>query len=136
VTVPQRLIIKPSVSRHKKFVIIIISIQYYFLLQTASIRPHAVAAVLRNIHFDQNTFSSFIDLQDKLHQNLCRKRSLVAIGTHDLDTVHGPFFYEALPPDSIKFKPLSQSKEFTASQLMDLYSVIYLSIVSFYAFKN
>jgi phenylalanyl-tRNA synthetase beta subunit len=26
-------------------------------------------------------------LQDKLHQNLCRQRTLVAIGTHDLATI-------------------------------------------------
>lgn len=30
------------------------------------------------------------------------------MGTHDLDTVEGPFTYEALPPDQIKFKPLNQ----------------------------
>ena len=52
-----------------------------------------------------------------------RKRSLVAIGTHDLDTIEGPFSYEALPPSQIKFKPLGQEKEFTAVELMDLYSV-------------
>ena len=38
----------------------------------------------------------------------CRRRSLVSIGTHDLDTVEGPFTYEALPPEDIKFKPLNQ----------------------------
>ena len=99
--------------------------------KTQVIRPHAVAAVLRNIRFDKNVYASFIDLQDKLHQNLCRKRSLVAIGTHDLDTIQGPFTYEALSPDSIKFKPLNQTKEYTAAQLMDLYAVI-LFIVPFY----
>ena len=93
-------------------------------IKTAVIRPHAVAAVLRNVTFNQQMYNSFIDLQDKLHQNLCRKRSLVAIGTHDLDTIQGPFTYEALAPDAIKFKPLNQSQEFTAAQLMDLYSVI------------
>lgn len=36
-------------------------------------------------------YASFIDLQDKLHQNLCRMRKFVAIGTHDLDTIEGPF---------------------------------------------
>lgn len=36
-------------------------------------------------------YESFIDLQDKLHQNLCRQRRFVAIGTHDLDTIEGPF---------------------------------------------
>ena len=30
------------------------------------------------------------------------------MGTHDLDTVEGPFTYEAHPPDQIKFKPLNQ----------------------------
>jgi phenylalanyl-tRNA synthetase beta chain len=39
---------------------------------------------------------------DKLHENICRRRTLVAIGTHDLDTIEGPFSYEALPPKDIK----------------------------------
>ena len=47
----------------------------------------------------------------------------MAIGTHDLDSIKGPFKYMALPPDQIKFKPLNQTKEFTAVQLMELYSV-------------
>ena len=55
--------------------------------ETSLVRPFAVAAVLRGIRFDSARYSSFIDLQDKLHQNLCRQRSLVAIGTHDLATL-------------------------------------------------
>ena len=39
---------------------------------------------------------------------LNRKRSLVSIGTHDLDTLRGPFTYEALPPEDIKFVPLNE----------------------------
>uniref|UniRef100_A0A8C1XUD9 Phenylalanine--tRNA ligase beta subunit n=1 Tax=Cyprinus carpio TaxID=7962 RepID=A0A8C1XUD9_CYPCA len=89
--------------------------------QTASVRPHAVAAVLRNITFTQERYESFIELQEKLHQNICRKRTLVAIGTHDLDTISGPFTYTAKPPGEIRFKPLSQSKEYTAAELMSLY---------------
>uniref|UniRef100_A0ABM5G349 Phenylalanine--tRNA ligase beta subunit n=1 Tax=Pogona vitticeps TaxID=103695 RepID=A0ABM5G349_9SAUR len=89
--------------------------------ETISVRPHAVAAVLRNITFDKNRYESFIDLQEKLHQNICRKRSLVAIGTHDLDTISGPFTYTAKPPSEIKFKPLNQEKEYNASEIMDLY---------------
>ncbi|XP_037714762.1 phenylalanine--tRNA ligase beta subunit [Drosophila subpulchrella] len=89
---------------------------------TAQIRPYAVAAVLRNVTFTQASYNSFIDLQDKLHQNICRKRTLVAIGTHDLDTLQGPFSYEALAPEQIKFKPLNQTKEMTGSQLMEFYA--------------
>ncbi|XP_017140985.1 phenylalanine--tRNA ligase beta subunit [Drosophila miranda] len=89
---------------------------------TAQIRPHAVAAVLRNVTFTQEAYTSFIDLQDKLHQNICRKRTLVAIGTHDLDTIKGPFSYEALAPEQIKFVPLNQTQELNGAQLMDFYA--------------
>lgn len=41
-------------------------------MQTAAVRPHAVAAVLRDITFTQERYDSFIELQEKLHQNICR----------------------------------------------------------------
>ena len=53
---------------------------------------------------------------------------MVAIGTHDLDTIQGPFIYEALSPDSIKFKPLNETKEFTAAELMDHYAVSFYNL--------
>lgn len=45
------------------------------------------------------------------------------MGTHDLDTIEGPFLYTAKPPSEIKFKALNQDKEMTAVELMDLYKV-------------
>ncbi|XP_013110575.1 phenylalanine--tRNA ligase beta subunit [Stomoxys calcitrans] len=92
------------------------------LPETAQIRPYAVAAVLRNITLNQAAYDSFIDLQDKLHQNICRKRTLVAIGTHDLDTVQGPFTYEARTPENINFTPLNQTKSMNGHELMEFYS--------------
>ncbi|KAL5108206.1 Phenylalanine--tRNA ligase beta subunit [Taenia crassiceps] len=86
------------------------------------VRPYIVCAVLRDIKFDKRRYASFIDLQDKLHQNIGRRRSLVAIGTHDLDTLVPPIVYTALPPGDIRFRPLNQTKEFTATELMQLYS--------------
>ena len=68
---------------------------------TEQIRPFATAAVLRNIKLNEKSYASFIALQDKLHANLCRNRSLVAMGTHDLDSIEGPFHYRALPPKDI-----------------------------------
>jgi phenylalanyl-tRNA synthetase beta chain len=59
---------------------------------TSPLRPMFASAVLRLARpMSQLEYESFIDLQDKLHQNLCRQRRFVAIGTHDLDTVEGPF---------------------------------------------
>uniref|UniRef100_A0A7N2MT95 phenylalanine--tRNA ligase n=1 Tax=Quercus lobata TaxID=97700 RepID=A0A7N2MT95_QUELO len=89
--------------------------------ETCSVRPYVLCAVLRDVTFDTASYNSFIDLQDKLHENICRQRTLVAIGTHDLDTLHGPFTYEALPPSSINFVPLKQEKNFRADELMEFY---------------
>lgn len=84
-----------------------------------------VCAVLRDVTLTKDSYNSFIDLQDKLHQNICRKRSLVSIGTHDLDTVTGPFTYDAKPPSEIRFVPLNQEKSYTGNEIMDLYAVTY-----------
>ena len=88
---------------------------------TKDVRPICVAAVLRDVTLSPGALASFIDLQDKLHLNLGRRRTLVAIGTHDLDTIKPPFVYKALPPKEIKFKPLNQKKEFDAEELMEHY---------------
>ena len=52
-----------------------------------SVRPHVIGAVLKGVTFNTTRYKSFIDLQDKLHQNLARKRTLASVGTHDLDTI-------------------------------------------------
>ena len=91
--------------------------------KTMRIRPLVSGAILRNIKFTKDRYDSFIALQDKLHQNLARQRTLVSIGTHDLDKIKGPFTYEALPPEHIQFVPLNQSKEMNAAELMSFYEV-------------
>lgn len=95
--------------------------------QTSKIRPLFASAILRNIKFTPRSYASFIDLQDKLHQNICRRRQLVAIGTHDLDTLKPPFRYEARRPSDIKFAPLGKDKSYTAEELMTVYQVSYWS---------
>lgn len=89
--------------------------------ETAKIRPFCVAAILRDIKFTEASYTSFIELQEKLHQNICRERTLVAIGTHDFNTISGPFSYEALPPNEIEFIPLKESRKFKAGDLLNYY---------------
>ncbi len=61
-------------------------------------------------------------LQEKLHFNICRKRELVAIGAHDLDTLKPPFIFDARPPQNIIFKALKESKERNAKDLFEWYN--------------
>lgn len=63
--------------------------------ETVGVRQFVVGAVLRNVTLTQERYNSLIDLQDKLHLTIGRKRALVAIGTHDLDTIQAPFYYKA-----------------------------------------
>lgn len=55
-------------------------------MQSKQIRELCSGVILRNIKFTQERYDSFISLQDKLHSNLARNRTLVSIGTHDLDS--------------------------------------------------
>ncbi|KAF2009211.1 phenylalanyl-tRNA synthetase beta chain [Aaosphaeria arxii CBS 175.79] len=89
--------------------------------ETSKIRPLISGVVLRGIEFTQERYDSFIALQDKLHQNLARQRTLVSIGTHDLDTIKGPYTYEALAPEQIEFVPLNQTQKMNGKQLMEFY---------------
>ena len=85
------------------------------------IRPFVVGAVLRGVKFTPSIYRSFIDCQDKLHQNLCRRRTLVAIGTHDLDLVEGAITYSAVEPEKIQFIPLKQQVSMNGHELMEFY---------------
>mmetsp|Transcript_16267 Transcript_16267/g.18421 ORF Transcript_16267/g.18421 Transcript_16267/m.18421 type:complete len:617 (-) Transcript_16267:813-2663(-) len=87
--------------------------------ETSQIRKFVVAAILRDITFDESSYQSFIDLQEHLHRNICRQRTLVSVGTHDLDTIEGPFTYEALPPEEICFKHLFADKEMKGKEMLD-----------------
>ncbi|EEH20661.2 phenylalanine-tRNA ligase, beta subunit [Paracoccidioides brasiliensis Pb03] len=89
--------------------------------ETMKVRPYISGAILRNIRFDQARYDSFIALQDKLHQNLARQRTLVSVGTHDLDTIKGPFTYEAVPPKDVSFIPLNQTRKMNGEELMEFY---------------
>ena len=37
-----------------------------------------------------------------------------------LSSLQGPFTYEALPPEDIRFTPLKQTREFNAAELMQV----------------
>ena len=89
--------------------------------ETSQIRPFVVAAILRDVNITQEAYDSFIEFQDKLHGSIGRKRSLVSMGTHDMDKIEWPVSYEALAPESIEFVPLNQSEKMNGAQLMKFY---------------
>ena len=85
------------------------------------VRPIGVSGIIRNVTFTQASYDSFIDFQDKLHQNLGRKRTLVSIGTHDYDKTKPPYFYTAKKPADFAFVPLNQTSSMTGKELLAFY---------------
>lgn len=80
-------------------------------------RPILVGAVLRGFSFTPARYASFIDLQEKLHFNICRRRTLASVGTHDLDSVEGPFSYRAVSPADVLFAPLGAAAAVRGTEL-------------------
>jgi len=80
-----------------------------------------MGAVLKGITFSDESFKSFIDFQDKLHFTIGKKRTLVAIGTHDLDTIKAPFYYREVNPDEVKFQALKTTEVMSARKVVDFF---------------
>lgn len=82
------------------------------------IRPFVVCAVVKNVEMRDYFVKSLMDMQEKLHLTIGRKRKKVSIGVHDFSKVQSPFIYKAVLPKSIKFVPLAKT------QLMDMEEIL------------
>jgi len=86
-------------------------------------RPYIVGAVVRDIDLSGGVFDSLIQLQEKLHTTLGRRRNKGAIGVHDLTMLKGKkITYRDLEPDGDTFVPLeiggTEAREMTPGEVM------------------
>ncbi len=82
------------------------------------VRPCIVSAIVKNVKFTDPFVASVMDIQEKLHLTLGRKRNKVSIGVHDFDKIVPPFTYKAIDPEAIQFVPLGMT------EYMDLKDVL------------
>ncbi|MDY7082733.1 MAG: phenylalanine--tRNA ligase subunit beta, partial [Halobacteria archaeon] len=74
----------------------------------SDVRPYITGAVVRNIDLSGGVLDSIIQLQEKLHSTLGRRRNKGAIGVHDLTMLKGKTIeYRAIDPDDETFVPLA-----------------------------
>ncbi|MBW3011122.1 phenylalanine--tRNA ligase subunit beta [Candidatus Woesearchaeota archaeon] len=83
-----------------------------------SIRPYTVCAVVKNLKFDDEKIREIIQIQEKLHVTLCRKRKKGAIGIYPMEAIKFPIRYMAKTPKDIKFQPLEFNREITGLQIL------------------
>lgn len=85
------------------------------------VRPYITCAIIRNVKITDDLIASLMQVQEKLHETLGRKRKKVAIGIHDLIKVQPPFAYKAVAPEAIKFLPLDMKREMTLREILKLH---------------
>ena len=92
-----RVIVKPSVSE---------------------VRPYTVAAVVKNLKFDDDRIKEVIWVQEKLHSTYARNRKKAAIGIYPLEHIASPITYSAEDPDKVKFVPLDFDHEISGRDVL------------------
>ena len=83
------------------------------------LRPWFLCGVVRGVDIDDEFLRSMMELQEKLHITIGRKRSKLAIGIHDLDKVEPPFTYRLADPHSVRFVPLAMDEEMDLSEILE-----------------
>lgn len=76
-------------------------------LSVKEIRPFIACSIVKDVAFNDEFIASIMQIQEKLHATIGRKRVKAAIGVYDYDTIEAPIFFKALEPNMIEFEPLS-----------------------------
>ncbi|ELY87474.1 phenylalanine--tRNA ligase subunit beta [Natrialba taiwanensis] len=105
-------------------------------------RPYVTGAVIRDIDLDEESLDSLIQLQEKLHATMGRKRAKGAIGIHDLTMLRGSpategnptIEYVGIDPDGDRFVPLDSDAELTPAEVLEEHDTgrTYANLVSEY----
>jgi phenylalanyl-tRNA synthetase beta chain len=84
-----------------------------------SVRPFVVAGVVRDLRITDAFIKSLMEVQEKMHLTVGRRRAKVSIGIHDLDKVKAPFTYKGVEPDSVSFVPLARTEEMNLREILE-----------------
>lgn len=82
------------------------------------VRPCIVSGLVRGVEMTDFFIQSLMDMQEKLHLTLGRKRLKVAIGVHDYRDIKPPFTYKAVDPESVQFVPLGKTETMDLEEIL------------------
>lgn len=82
------------------------------------VRPFIVAATVTGVKMDDSLIKSLMQVQEKLHDTVGRKRKKVAIGVHNLDAIKSPLKYAAYGPEELSFVPLEKQTKMTPREIL------------------
>lgn len=83
-----------------------------------NIRPCTACAIVRGLQLDDERIRELIEIQEKLHTTIGRKRKKVAIGIYPLEKIKLPITFLAMEPEKIKFVPLEAEREMSGFEIL------------------
>lgn len=85
----------------------------------SDVRPFIGGAVVKDLELSEKIINGLIQLQEKLHETMGRRRDKLAIGLHDLEAVEPPFTYRAVKPETVEFVPLEHEKQMQLGEILE-----------------
>ncbi|TNN35957.1 Leucine-rich repeat-containing protein 47 [Liparis tanakae] len=86
--------------------------------EVKDVRPYLVCCVVRGMNLKPgNALKRFLVAQTKLHDDMCGKRTIATIASHDVQLIKAPLTYDVRPPTQLKVVSLGR-KEMTAVELI------------------
>jgi phenylalanyl-tRNA synthetase beta chain len=82
------------------------------------VRPYTACAIIKDLKFDDEKIKEIIEIQEKLHLTMGRKRKKLAIGIYPLEKITLPITFKAMEPDKIRFIPLETEKEMSGLEIL------------------
>ena len=83
-----------------------------------NIRPYTTCAIAKGIQFNDEKIKELVEMQEKLHMTIGRKRKKIAIGIYPLEKIKLPITFKAIEPDKIKFIPLEMNRELSGLEIL------------------
>ena len=95
-------------------------------------RPYVTGAIVRGLDLEERDLEAIIQLQEKLHATMGRKRAKGAIGIHDLTMLKGApatetgsnsIRYVGVEPEEDTFVPLDSDAEMTPADVLESHPI-------------
>ncbi|MBI4015473.1 MAG: phenylalanine--tRNA ligase subunit beta [Candidatus Aenigmarchaeota archaeon] len=92
--------------------------KYELKVGKVSARPYILGAVIEGVKLTDQLIKSIVQMQEKLHEGVGRKRMKVALGINDLDKIKFPVNYTE-KTEEFKFTPLGLTKDITLKDILE-----------------
>jgi phenylalanyl-tRNA synthetase beta chain len=86
--------------------------------EVESVRPYTVGALIKGMKITPALLTALIDVQEKMHLTLGRKRKKCAIGIYPADKIAFPLTFTAKKPKEIIFTPLGGEKPLSGEEIL------------------